>query len=131
MSPSDNPHILVVDDFHDNLLLISMFFESENYQVEAAQNGKEALEKIELSPPDLVLMDVRLPDISGIEVAQQLRQNPQFVSLPIILLTGDLEISFEEVSKLGVNGLFHKPIDLVALLEQVKVACCATSISQT
>lgn len=127
MSPSNKCQLLVVDDFDDNLFLITLFFESENYQVESATSGQEALEKLEISRPDIVLMDVRLPDVSGLELTKQIRQKPKLINLPIILVTGDADIQLEDVLKIGATNLFHKPLDLTALLEQVKTICSPIS----
>lgn len=69
-------YILVVDDLSDNLFLLQTSLEAEGYNVDTADNGSSALEKVEASPPDLILMDVMMPDMNGYEVTQQIRQNP-------------------------------------------------------
>ncbi len=67
--------ILVVDDLPDNYFLLQTVLESEGYEVEVADNGRVALESIASHPPDLVLLDVMMPEMNGFEVTRRLRQN--------------------------------------------------------
>ena len=80
--------ILVVDDVADNSFLLQTFLELEGYQVEVADSGYLALEKIETAPPDLVLLDVMMPGMNGYEVVKHIRENQQLPFIPILLVTG-------------------------------------------
>ncbi|QYO68712.1 response regulator [Leptolyngbya sp. 7M] len=73
----ETDRILVVDDIADNLLLLQAILESEGYQVELADSGPAALDRIKTAPPDLVLLDVMMPDMNGFEVTQRVRQVAQ------------------------------------------------------
>lgn len=113
--------ILVVDDLPDNLFLLKAILECEGYQVETADSGKVALSKVQSCPPDLLLLDVMMPEITGFEVTRYLRD--QQLLLPILLITADCEVSLDQAIAAGANGLIHKPINFDELLAKVKVWC--------
>jgi CheY-like chemotaxis protein len=122
--PSTNPRILVVDDLEDNLFLLQTVLEAEGYVVELADRGQAALTAITTQPPDLVLLDAMMPDISGYEVIQQVRQELGLTHLPILLITAYEASKAIEAIALGANGFIGKPIDFDALLTQVKDLLC-------
>lgn len=114
--------ILVVDDLLDNSFLLKVVLESEGYQVEIANNGREALEILEKnlsSPPDLILLDIMMPEMSGYEVTQSIRENPQLEFIPILLLTAHEQKNIEEHLLESVEGLIFKPFDFEKLLNTV------------
>lgn len=116
-----NSTILYVEDNPDNRLLIRRVLVSEGYAVEEAANAKEAFEKIHLSAPDLILMDINMPDIDGYTLTSQLRALPELNNVPIIALTanvmkGDRERSLEA----GCDGYLQKPVDIDSLTSQVE-----------
>ena len=114
---SQKKRILVVDDLDDNLFFMQMFLESEGYQVETASNGKQALTKIWEAPPDLVLLDVMMPDLDGYEVTRQIRQNS---ALPFMLVTAHGDLSAARGLDLGANDFVRKPVDVDELLARVR-----------
>ncbi|MBD2025518.1 response regulator [Leptolyngbya sp. FACHB-711] len=117
-------HILVVDDFLDVLSLLKIVLETEGYQVSVARDGNFALSLIQASPPDLVLLDVVMPGISGYEVTRRVRQCPRLKYLPIILFTGCTDESDrEEALAAGANDIVSKPIAIVELLCKVRMLC--------
>lgn len=120
MSDQSISRILVVDDLEDNILLLTTMLEDEGYHVEPATSGKEALAKIRMSAPSLVLLDVMMPDMNGFQVIEEIRKNPQLAKLPVILLTAYAEVDFVKGLTVGANGFFRKPIDTDALLDQVE-----------
>jgi CheY-like chemotaxis protein len=79
--------IMVVDDEADILYLVSKMLSNEGYEVTGANSGEEALEILEKTDPDLILLDVMMPGISGWETSKQIKQNPKFSSVPIAMLT--------------------------------------------
>lgn len=102
--------IAVVDDNQDNSLLIQLILE-ERYQVQVYDNGPDALNGFELQPPDLVLMDISLPGMDGIEILKRMRANEKLKDIPVIALTahamhGDLE----KYILYGFNNYIPKPI---------------------
>jgi CheY-like chemotaxis protein len=111
--------ILVVDDVEDNLLLLQMLLEAEGYEVETADNGTAAIARVEASPPDLLLLDVMMPDMSGYEVTHHLRYNKS-LSIPIVLVSAHDEASAAEGLELGANDFIRKPIDFDELLTRIK-----------
>ncbi|PSB21185.1 response regulator [Phormidesmis priestleyi ULC007] len=115
-----NPCVLVVDDVIDNSYLLQVLLEGEGYQVEIADSGRAAIAKISASPPDLVLLDVMMPEMNGFEVAQQIRQNQKLSSLPIVLVTGHDSLQPSALETVKVNGLIRKPIDFEEVLTKVE-----------
>lgn len=115
------PHrILVVDDVADNLFLLQTVLEAEGYDIDTALDASLALAKIEASPPDLLLLDVMMPDMSGYEITQSIRQNDKLPLIPILLITAYDEASVVEGLKIGANGFIRKPIDFDLLLTKIR-----------
>lgn len=123
MAIDQSDRILIVDDKEDNLLLMQTLLEAEGYNVELAYNGASALDKIEYSPPSLVLLDVMMPGMDGYEVTRRIRENDSTALIPIVLLTGYREQNDTSLSELGANGIISKPVDLGELMEKVKGFC--------
>jgi CheY-like chemotaxis protein len=111
--------ILVVDDKADNLFLLQTILETEGYLVEIADSSKEALLKIETAPPDLILLDVMMPEMDGYELARHIRQNTGLHFLPILMVTGCDRLDEFGNFTVETDGLIHKPIDLDYLLNRV------------
>lgn len=124
MSTFQNNRILVVDDLFDNLLLLKLVLEAEGYDVETAADGQTAIAKIHESPPDLVLLDIMMPEMNGFEVTQQLRQSDDLPFIPILLITADQDVELNHSLEAGANDIIHKPIDFDELLHRVKNWCC-------
>ena len=114
------PRILVVDDVADNSDLLQALLESEGYCVETANSGRAAIAQVNLSPPDLVLLDVMMPEMNGFEVTQQLRQHHDRSTLPIFLVTGHDQIQLSTLKAVEVNGLIRKPINFEEVLTKVR-----------
>ncbi len=112
--------ILVVDDLADNFLLLQTFLEGEGYQVEVADSGHAALDRITTNPPDLVLLDVMMPGMNGFEVTRQIRQNAALPYIPILLITGYIEPVPADGFEVGADGFLRKPIDVEDLLHRVR-----------
>jgi CheY-like chemotaxis protein len=111
--------ILVVDDIGDNLFLLQTVLEAEGYQVDTADNGTSALTKVEASPPDLILMDVMMPDMNGYEVTQRIRQNSSIPFIPILLVTAHEEANDIQGLAMGANDFIRKPIEFDKLLARI------------
>jgi len=104
--------VLIVEDNPMNMRLIEMILKSDNYVLLKAIDGEEALAIAAIDHPDLVLMDIRLPRLSGLEVAKRLKRTEALSHIPIIALTahamkGDMEKAFEA----GCDSYVSKPID--------------------
>ena len=113
--------ILVVDDHEDNVELLRARLEARGYDVEAAMDGQEALDKVHASPPDLILLDVMMPRIDGIEVTRQLKGDSSLPFIPIIMQTA-LETTEDKVEGLdaGADDYITKPINFAELEARVK-----------
>jgi DNA-binding response OmpR family regulator len=113
--------ILVVDDEPNVLRMVSYALHVEGYEVIAAQNGAEAIRKVQEEAPDLVLLDVMLPDISGIEVCAQLRKMETAIDLPIIMLSAKSQVSDKVMGlEAGADEYVTKPITPGELMARIK-----------
>jgi CheY-like chemotaxis protein len=115
------PLILVVDDQPINIKLLERKLQREHMEVLTAGNGKECLEIVERVTPDLILLDVMMPEMDGIETCQRLKKNPDTASLPIIFITArsSKEGKLEGLN-VGAVDYITKPIDLDETLARVK-----------
>lgn len=113
--------ILIVDDVMSNVLLLKVLLTNEKFAIATASNGRQALEQVEKENPDLILLDVMMPDMSGFEVAQHLKSNPQTAEIPIIFLTA-LNNSTADIVKgfqVGANDFISKPFNKEELIIRV------------
>ena len=112
--------ILIVDDVMSNVLLLKVLLTNEKFQIATASNGRQALDQVIKEKPDLVLLDVMMPDMSGFEVSQQLKANPEMAEIPIIFLTAlnstaDIVKGFQ----VGGNDFISKPFNKEELIIRV------------
>jgi CheY-like chemotaxis protein len=119
-SDSMTDRILVVDDIPDNSFLLQTILESEGYEVDVVDSGPAALEKMEVEPPDLVLLDVMMPHMNGYEVIQRMRRNPRLPFIPVVLVTGHDQPTAAEGFDVGADGFIRKPVDFNQLLDRVR-----------
>ncbi len=115
--------VLVVDDIDDNAVFLQTLLKTEGYTVETALGGWAAVRQIKACCPDVILLDVMMPDMVGYEVIDRIRNNLKLSTLPIVLLTGYGDISQNEALTMGADCLFRKPIDNKKLLDCVKKLC--------
>jgi len=113
--------ILVVDDQEDNVRLLADLLSCHDYRVETASGGKEALDSVDRSAPDLILLDVAMPGLSGLQVLRRLRADARFALLPIVLVTA-LDPDVERIKGLeaGADDFVTKPINSAELLARVR-----------
>ncbi len=117
----ENPKtVLYVEDNAENRLLIRRILQAEGFRMTEASNATEALEMIQAYRPDLILMDINLPEMDGYTLTARLKAMPQLDKVPIIALTanvmrGDRERTLEA----GCDGYIQKPVDVDLLPEQV------------
>ncbi|MEP0968577.1 MULTISPECIES: response regulator [Cyanophyceae] len=108
-----------MDDIIDNLFLLQTLLEAEGYQVDTADNGRAALVKVEASPPDLILMDVMMPDMNGYEITKEIRQNQNVPFIPILMVTAYEDANDIQGLAMGANDFIRKPIEIDLLLSRV------------
>src|SRR5438552_13382501 len=113
--------ILIVDDHEDNVELLRARLESWGYETDSAMDGGQALEKVEASPPDLILLDVMMPHIDGMEVARRVKSNTNLPFIPIIMQTA-LDTTENKVEGLeaGADDYITKPIDFAELKARMR-----------
>lgn len=113
--------ILYVEDNPDNRMLVRRILLSEDYTVHEASSATEALEKLKTLRPDLILMDINMPEMDGYTLTAKIRELPRMGAIPIIALTanvmrGDREKSLEA----GCDGYIQKPIDIDTFVPQME-----------
>ncbi len=112
--------ILAVDDSPDNLFLVKTILEDEGYQLSFAEDGQAALAQIEQAPPDLILLDVMMPGISGYDVTRAVRANPTLPFIPILLITAHEKSNVAEGLDAGADDFVQKPVEIDELLARVR-----------
>ncbi len=108
--------ILVVDDEPDIITLLRINFEQQGYTVTTASNGREALEQVAIRKPDIILLDQMMPEMSGLEVAQELKADEATAAIPVVMLSA--KDSYDDMSQgwqSGIDLYLVKPIDLQEL----------------
>ncbi|HYX31343.1 MAG TPA: response regulator, partial [Pyrinomonadaceae bacterium] len=108
--------ILVVDDYLDNRVLLSAWLRAKGFRVVEAQDGKEGVLQANRSNPDLILMDLAMPELDGVEATRQIRQRNVFSRTPIFAITayGTHDVKQDALAA-GCNEVFTKPLDLSLL----------------
>lgn len=113
--------ILVVDDSTTNVVLLEAILDEKGYQIETALNAKEAYVIIENESPDLILLDLLMPKISGFDFLQEIRKNEKTKNTPVIVVSALTdEENVEKIMKMGAIDFVKKPIDLQYLVERVE-----------
>jgi len=113
--------ILIVEDEESLLKLESILLTSKGYDVRGASNGQEALDAIAEEKPDLVLLDIMLPEIDGFEVCQRVKDDPETRDIPVIMLTA--KKSREDMArgeKVGADWYITKPFKSVMVIETIQ-----------
>jgi CheY-like chemotaxis protein len=105
---NSQPLIMVVEDNADNRLMLRMMLEMWEYQVVEAEDGSEAINKAKQTNPDLILMDVGLPDMDGFDATRRIREFAAFDAMPIVFLSG---YPNSQAKDAGGNDYLMKPID--------------------
>jgi DNA-binding response OmpR family regulator len=117
----DQKKVLIVDDELSILVPLKFLLEKNNYRVDLAQSGKDALEKITLSKPDLILLDIMLPDLDGYEIFQMIRENPEWDDIKVIYLSAkNRDVDIAKGLNLGVDAYVTKPFSNTELLEKIR-----------
>jgi DNA-binding response OmpR family regulator len=113
--------ILIVEDEQDILQLITLYLEKEGFRTVSAKTGAEGLRQVKQEKPDLVVLDLMLPEIDGLEVCKRLRSSPDTAMLPIIMLTAKAEESDTVIGlELGADDYVTKPFSPKTLVARVK-----------
>lgn len=113
--------ILIVDDEPDTVELAKMVLSYEGYETIVAYDGEQALEMVHSENPDLVLLDIKMPKKNGLEVCKELKDDPKYQHIPILMFTAkvhdrDLELGWEA----GADDYITKPFSGAALMERIR-----------
>ena len=117
----NKPKIMVVDDDPLNVKLMSAMLSTERYAIESASDGREAIEKIKINPPDIILLDAVMPHIDGFEVLKILKGDTHLMDIPVVMLTGLDGIDYKiKGLEYGADEFISKPINLRELTARVE-----------
>jgi len=114
------PTVMVVDDAPENLMIMEAIL-AKDYSLKLFSNSRQALDYAFENPPDLILLDIMMPNIDGFEACRRLKANTKLVDIPIIFITSKNEDEYEEYGfSVGASDFIHKPINAAILLARVK-----------
>ena len=114
-------HILIVDDYPDALDIWAIYLRAAGYRVSTAADGASALAQAELLLPDLIVLDLELPRVSGFDVAQRLRANPLTQDIPLIAATGYSHVrQLDRARAAGFDQVMVKPCDPDTLIREIE-----------
>ena len=120
--------ILFVDDSTDILLLMQTELEWSGYIVDAAEDGHAGLQRLRANPPDVIVSDIQMPGMDGLEFIRRVREIPEFARIPAIALSGyDQDSHIREELAAGFTAHATKPVDgteLINLIQQLTPHCC-------
>lgn len=120
-APATAKTVLIVEDNELNMKLFHDLLEAHGYNILEARTGPEALKMTDAHRPDLILMDIQLPEVSGLEVTQKIKNNEELVDIPIIAVTAfAMKGDEERIRQGGCEDYIAKPISVSAFLEKVK-----------
>src|SRR2546426_9764987 len=126
------PVVLVVDDGAANRELIRLYLSSIDCEVRLAEDGVRALEMIEASPPDLVLLDVRMPRMDGYEVCRRIKAMPRGRLLPVVMITGLSQTTHRVMAlEAGADDFMAKPVESAQLITRVRSALLIKELHNT
>ena len=104
--------VLVVDDLADNLILISLSLQSNGFRVVTASNGEEAIKVASVARPDLILMDIAMPEVDGLAAVRRIRTLPELKHVPVVALTAFNTNGFRQAAyEAGFDAYLTKPVD--------------------
>lgn len=122
-SRASAPHhttILYIEDNAANRILIRRVLVAEGFHVLEAESAREALRVLDQQVPDLILMDINMPDLDGYTLTAQIKQRPGFAHVPIVALTANvMKGDRERTLQAGCDGYIQKPVDVDALPQQI------------
>ncbi len=114
------PTVMIVDDAGENLMIMESILAKE-YSLKLFEVAKDAIDYAIANPPDLILLDVMMPDIDGFEACRRLKSNPKLSDVPVIFITSKDEDEFEEMGfTVGASDYIQKPINAAILKARVK-----------
>jgi len=121
--------VLVVEDNENNMKLLCLVLKKNGYEYIQAFTGEDGVEKALAERPDIILMDIQLPDISGLEAVKRIRMVDDMQEIPIIAITsyamsGDREMILD----VGCDGYFEKPVDPLTIMKDIEKIVSSTNL---
>jgi two-component system, cell cycle response regulator DivK len=117
----ENVKILIIDDSNTNVVLLEAVFSGKGYQVETALNAHEALKSMEVEIPDLILLDLLMPKISGFDFMETINKIDKFKGIPVIVISAVSDYdNVQKIKKMGIYDYIKKPVDIEELEEKVE-----------
>ena len=114
--------VLLVDDDKQILNSLRVYLELENYEVFTASNGQEALEKVTGNKPEILVLDIMMPEMDGFEVLETIKKNEELSSIPVIMLTAKGQpVDVLKGYKMGASSYMTKPFNLNELVENIEL----------
>jgi len=105
------PHILIADDEHGQRVLLDMLLSTENYQVTALTDGREVLTYLQTHTPDLVVLDIKMPHIDGLQICERMRRIQRLKKVPVAIVTGLRDEHTSEMIKwVKPDAVIYKPL---------------------
>ncbi len=118
---ADRKTVLVVDDESNIRMALQFLMEEQGYAVRCAADGEAAVEEIKKSPPDVVLLDIKMPKRSGYEVCQAVRSDPNLGKVRILVLSAICRhVAIEKATAMGADGFLSKPFSTADVVEKVR-----------
>ena len=115
-----NKTVMVVDDNPDIVTIVKTILEGKGYGVQSAYSGKEVFNLLTEQKPDLIVLDIMMPQMDGLEVLTRLKGDAATSTIPVILLTAKVQaVDHRRFDELGVAGVIAKPFDPMTLSQQV------------
>jgi two-component system, cell cycle response regulator DivK len=123
LGESQMPRILYIDDSFENRLLVKRLLMAEGFVIEEADNARDGIAMASSNPPDLILMDIAMPEMNGLEATNHIRSIPHIANTPIIALTANaMQGDREMVLEAGCDGYISKPIDIDSFVDDLAVS---------
>lgn len=113
--------ILIVEDNEKNMKLFRVLLNSQGYEVLEAENGKEGIKKAKDNIPNLIIMDIQMPEMDGIEAMKRIKHEPSIMNIPVIAITSyAMNDDRERILKEGFDSYISKPINTKEVLEIIR-----------
>jgi two-component system alkaline phosphatase synthesis response regulator PhoP len=122
-APTNSPRVLIADDNPQGVELLEAYLTGTGYETQVACDGEETLRKVQDWHPDLILLDIMMPKISGFEVCKRLKADPKTASIVVLMVTAlDQHSDIDRAVEAGTDDFMTKPINKAELLVRVKAA---------